>query len=126
VSPPCNAITVVVVDDDASFRTGVAANLEDDGHVVLAYEDPREIPPSSLDAADLVVTDYQMVDVDGISFADTLHARRPDVHVVLTTAYWTVEMESEVAARRSFVRLCRKPVDYEELHLLVHELAAAR
>ena len=44
VPPPCNAITVVVVDDDASFRSGVAANLEDDGHVVLQYEDPRDVP----------------------------------------------------------------------------------
>jgi DNA-binding NtrC family response regulator len=123
VSPPCKAITVVVVDDDESFRSGVAANLEDDGHVVHQYEDPRDVPPISIAAADLVVSDYQMADVDGITFADALHASRPDVNVILTTAYWTVEMEAEVAARRSFLRLCRKPVDYDDLHVLVHELA---
>jgi two-component system, NtrC family, response regulator AtoC len=126
VSRPCNAITVVVVDDDASFRSGVAANLEDDGHAVFEYEDPRDVPSSSLDAADLVVSDYQMAGVDGLTFADGIHARRPELNVVLATAYWTVEMEAEVTARRAFVRLCRKPVDYEDLHLLVHELAAER
>ena len=125
-SPPCNAITVVVVDDDASFRSGVAANLEDDGHVVLEYEDPRDVPPASVAAADVVVSDYQMAEVDGITFADDVHAERPEVNVVLATAYWTVEMEAEVAARRAYVRLCRKPVDYDELHVLVHELAAER
>jgi DNA-binding NtrC family response regulator len=124
-SRPCSAITVVVVDDDASFRSGVAANLEDDGHVVHQYQDPREVAPSSLDAAQIVVSDYQMGAVDGITFADEVHARRPEVHVVLATAYWTVEMEAEVAAR-PFIRLCRKPVDYDDLHAVTHELATQR
>jgi DNA-binding NtrC family response regulator len=125
-SRPCNAITVVVVDDDTSFRSGVAANLEDDGHAVFEYEDPRDVPPSSVAAADVVVSDYQMAEVDGITFADGVHAERPDVNVVLATAYWTVGMEAEVGARRTYVRLCRKPMDYDELHVLVHELAADR
>lgn len=115
-----------MVDDDTSFRSGVAANLEDDGHVVHQYEDPRDVAPSSLAAAHVVVSDYQMADVDGITFADVVHAQRPDLNVVLTTAYWTVDMEADVGARRSFLRLCRKPVDYEELHDLVHELASRR
>jgi len=126
VSRPCSSIAVVVVDDDASFRTGVTANLEDDGHVVFAYEDPRDVPDGSLDAADVVISDYQMGDVDGITFADGIHGRRPDLSIVLVTAYWTVEVEAEVTARRSFVRLCRKPADYDELHALVHELTASR
>jgi DNA-binding NtrC family response regulator len=125
-SRPCSAIAVVVVDDDASFRSGVAANLEDDGHRVLEYADPREVPPSSVAAADVVVSDYQMAEVDGVTFADGVHAERPEINVVLATAYWTVEMEAEVAARRAYVRLIRKPVDYDELHALVHELAAVR
>jgi DNA-binding NtrC family response regulator len=126
VSPPCNAITVVVVDDDDSFRSGVAANLEDDGHVVLQYEDPRDVPPGTLEAAHVVVSDYQIADVDGISFADAVHTQRPDLSIVLATAYWTVDMEAEVTARRAFLRLCRKPLDYEDLHALVHELASIR
>ncbi len=125
-SRPCSAIAVVVVDDDASFRSGVTANLEDDGHRVLAYADPRDVPPSSVAAADVVVSDYQMGEVDGVTFADGVHRERAEINVVLATAYWTVEMEAEVAARRAYVRLIRKPVDYDELHALVHQLAAVR
>jgi DNA-binding NtrC family response regulator len=124
VSQPCSAITVVVVDNDDSFRSGVAANLEDDGHVVLQYEDPRDVPATSLDAAHMVVTDYQMADVDGITFADTVHKQRPDLSIVLVTAYWTVDVEAEVVARQAFLRLCRKSLDYDELHDLVHMLAS--
>jgi len=122
VSLPCSAIGVVVVDDDQSFRDGLAANLEDDGHRVDVYTDPREVPPETVRAAQVVVTDYQMAEVDGLTFADTVHAIKPEISVVLATAYWTVEIETAVVARR-FVRLCRKPMDYDELHALIHEIA---
>ncbi len=122
MSRPCSAIAVVVVDDDESFRSGLAANLQDDGHVVHQYEDPRDVPAGILDTVDVVLSDYQMAEIDGITFADDVHARRSDVSVVLTTAYWTVEMEAEIAAR-PFIRLCRKPVDYDELHALAHAFA---
>ncbi len=125
VPPACETVTVLVVDDDDSFRSGVAANLEDDGHLVYQFEDPRDVPPTALDAAHVVVSDYQMAEIDGITFADGVHARRPELQVVLATAYWTVEMEAEVAARSSYVRLCRKPMDYDDLHQLVHALIAA-
>ena len=118
---PCNALPVVVVDDDASFRIGLAANLEDDGHPVSAYGDPGEVPPDVLAAARVVVTDYQMADVDGLAFADAIHATAPRTGIVLATAYWSVEIEAEIVVRE-YVCLCRKPLDYEELHALVHRL----
>jgi DNA-binding NtrC family response regulator len=112
-----------VVDDDAAFRIGLAENLMDDGHAVSAHDDPERVPPEALRAADVIVTDYQMGATDGLSFADRVHAARPEAAFVLATAYWTVEIEAAVAAR-AFVHLCRKPMDYDELHALVHRLAA--
>ena len=46
----------------------------------------------------------------------------PRTAIVLATAYWSVEIEAEIAAR-DYVRLCRKPLDYDELHDLVHGVA---
>ena len=124
MSLPCSAITVVVVDDDVSFRSGLAAILEEDGHVVGQYRDARDVPPAALLAAEVVVIDlYQMVASDGLAFVDRVHAVRPEAAIVLATAYWTVEIEAEVAAR-DFLQLCRKPIDYDELHTFLHRLAA--
>lgn len=119
---PCSALAVVVVDDDASFRVGLATNLEDDGHPVHAYADPVDVPADVLATADVVVTDYQMADVDGLAFADAIHAGTPQTAIVLATAYWSVEIEAEIAVR-DYVCLCRKPLDYDELHAVVHRLA---
>ena len=121
---PCSAIPVVVVDDDAAFRIGVAANLADDGHPVHQCEDPRDVTRDRLATAHILVTDYHLANTDGISFADRVHRTRPGLVIVLATAYWTVEVEAAVAAR-PLVHLCRKPLDYEDLHARIHELAGA-
>ena len=118
----CNAIVVVLVDDDASFRSGVAALLRDDGHEVHEYADPRDVAAERLDAGHFLATDYHMADVDGVTFADRVHQRVPDLPIMLVTAYWTVEVEAAVAAR-PFLHLCRKPVDYDGLHDRIHTLA---
>lgn len=111
-----------MVDDDASFRLGLAANLADDGHTVAEFSDPADAPRAVLEQARIVVTDYQMADIDGLTFADSVHASAPRTVIVLATAYWSVEIEAEIAAR-AYVSLCRKPLDYDELHQLLHRLA---
>jgi len=118
---PCEHIVVVIVDDDASFRTGVAANLRDDGHRVHDYADPRQVASERLAGAHVVVTDYHMAETDGVAFADGVHRDHPDLAIVLVTTYWTIEVEDAVAAR-AFLSLCRKPVDYHDLHTRVHEV----
>ena len=69
------------------------------------------------------MTDYQMAEIDGLTFADDVHAAQPEAAIVLATAYWTVEIEAAVAAR-DFLQLCRKPIDYDDLHALLHRLAS--
>jgi DNA-binding NtrC family response regulator len=113
-----------VVDDDVAFRSGLAANLEDDGHAVASYADPRDVPAVALCGVHVVVTDYHMAEVDGLTFADAVHAAHPAVAVVLLTAYWTIEIEAAAAAR-PYLELRRKPIDYDALHAATHRLARA-
>ena len=121
----CGEIVVLIVDDDASFRSGVAANLADDGHVVHEHAAPAKLPREHLDAADVVVTHFHMAEADGIAFADGVHRARADVPVLLVTAYWTVEVEA-AAASRPYVHLYRRPIDYDDLHARIHAAAPGR
>jgi DNA-binding NtrC family response regulator len=123
-SARCRSIVVLLVDDDESFRSGVAANLTDDGHTVHACAHPAEVTGAQLAAADVVVTDFHMAETDGITFADRVHRVRAHVMILLVTAYWTVEVEA-AAATRPHVELRRKPLDYDDLHARIHELAIA-
>ena len=119
---PCSTIAIVVVDDDASFRSGLAENLGDDGHVVHAFADPPDAPALASLGASLIITDYRMTAIDGIAFADGVNAILPHVPILLVTAYWAPEVDLGVA-ERAYLRLYRKPVGYDELHALIHELA---
>lgn len=123
-TPSCEQIVVAIVDDEASFRSAVAANLSDDGHVVYEHATPAAVPLAHLLAAHVVVTHFHMAEADGIAFADGLHRMRAGVPVLLVTAYWTVEVEA-AAALRPYVHLCRRPIDYDELHAHIHALADA-
>jgi two-component system response regulator FlrC len=118
----CRDIAVLIVDDDASFRSGVADNLADDGHVVYHHATPAVTDTEHLDAADVVVTHYYMREADGITFADKIQRARGGVPVLLVTAYWTVEVEA-AAAMRPHVHLCRRPIDYDDLHERIHSVA---
>jgi DNA-binding NtrC family response regulator len=119
----CSALPILLVDDEASFRTSFAETLRDDGHTVLDYATPAEVPPlESLGHVALLVTDYEMPGMTGIQLADAFHAHHPRLPVLVVTAYRTEAVDAQIGDR-AFVRLFHKPVDYDAIHQLIHELA---
>jgi DNA-binding NtrC family response regulator len=120
---PCSAMPILVVDDDESFRTALAANLRDDGHAVRECADPAEVLlMADLGDVALVITDYQMPGLDGLAFADAFHAVYVQVPVVLLSAS-ALPPRRPAAARGEFLHMRQKPVDYDELHQLLHQLS---
>jgi DNA-binding NtrC family response regulator len=114
-------MVILLVDDNDDFRSGLAENLRDDGHVVREHANPATLADSEeLRDVDVVITDYHMAGQDGIALGDAVRAIRGDVPVIVVTAYWTRQLE-EAALRRSF-RLLRKPLDYDDLHRVLVEL----
>lgn len=115
-------LTVLLVDDDEVFRRGLAENLRDDGHVVLDYGGPGDVPPlSTLAEVTVVVTDYEMPGSNGMRFAEGIHAVQPQLPVVMLTADYGAPLQADIAGR-SFVHLVHKPVEYHSLHQLLHVL----
>jgi DNA-binding NtrC family response regulator len=110
---------VLLLDDDRDFRSALAANLADDGIAVREYAHPHEVPPlGSFERLSMLIIDYQLRGEDGLTFADRFHAVHPEVPVVMVTAYWTAHLEAE-AARRGYLTLRRKPIDYDEIARLL-------
>lgn len=70
------AKTILVVDDSASIRQMVAFTLESDGYTVIEATDGVEALDKANDAhaIDLVVTDQNMPNMDGITFVKTLRS----------------------------------------------------
>lgn len=121
----CREITILLVDDDAGFRGGLAAVFEDDGHEVLSYGSPREIPVNGkLSSVDVLISDYEMPGESGFSFVDRFHGKHPEVPIILVTAHHTGVVTAE-AARRPFLKVVWKPLQYDDVHDLLHRLTAS-
>lgn len=120
--PKTRAQVVLVLDADDAFRDALAAALRDDGHEVFDYAEFAEVPPLQALAR---VTALMMDDGHGglvqLAFADRLHAKYPDVAIIVTTPFITSFLENEIRTR-PHVTLMRKPIDYAALC----ELLAAR
>jgi CheY-like chemotaxis protein len=97
----------------------LAANLRADGHAVHEYGSPDELPPLTTLAVAVVVSDYQMPGMDGLTFAKAFHEAHPAVPILLLTACSGVLGCPSDAA---FVKVRSKPSEYDELHSLLHEL----
>jgi DNA-binding NtrC family response regulator len=118
-STALQSLTILLVDDDDAFRRGLADNLRDDGHTVFEYTGPDDVPPpSTLGNVSVLVTDYEMPGTNGLRFADSVHAARPTMPIVVLTAHQHAHFVIEAAAR-SFVHLVYKPVVYQQLHQLL-------
>jgi DNA-binding NtrC family response regulator len=110
---------ILVVDDEERMASVVAMALGragwdtetcSDGAAALAALEAR--------GADVVVTDWKMAGMDGLELLEKLRAKRPDLPVILITAFASVP--SAVAAMRAGAfDYVTKPFDNDELRAVV-------
>ena len=84
---------VLVVDDDAGSRKAMALALQTDGQRVEEFGDAASALGRAAEdpSVALVVTDLKMPGKTGLDLATELAAARPDVSVLLVTAFGDVE-----------------------------------
>lgn len=116
----------MLIDDDQVFRSALAELLREEGHELLEYQAPGELPPiDSLGSVAVVISDYQLPGVDGVGFAAAYHAVHPAVPILLVTACSARGIELPVSLR-GHVHIWPKPIDYDALHAFLHEISNAR
>ena len=91
--------TVLVVEDDQTLREALCDTLNLSGYRVMAAKDARTaLDILRREAVNMVVTDVQMPEMDGHALLQQIKAERPQLPVLLMTAYGTVK--NAVAAMR--------------------------
>lgn len=90
------AETVLVVDDDAEVLSLAVDVLDGAGYTVLSTTDPRHalrLARTHPGPLDLLVTDIVMPLMNGMQLATEVQALRPDVKILLISAYRTKETD---------------------------------
>ena len=110
---------ILVVDDEAPVRDMIKKGLSQMGgyHVEVAKNGLEAIEKIEKDVFDLVLTDLKMPEMDGLELLKTLKGIRPEVMVILITAYGSIETAVE-AMRLGANDYITKPIDLNEL--LIH------
>ncbi|HKV41782.1 MAG TPA: sigma-54 dependent transcriptional regulator [Blastocatellia bacterium] len=116
---------ILVVDDEKNQRDIYRLILEDAGyHVTTAQSAEQALKFSQQSRFDLVLTDYKMTGMDGLTLMTELAKQDPSIIVVMMTAHGSVESVKEALKGGAYDYL-EKPVDRAKL-LEVVETALGR
>lgn len=116
------AARVLVVDDDASTRSGLSRLLALEGYTVDTV--PNGAAALALVAVhppDVVLTDLMMPGMDGIALLVALHKQHPGLPVIVATGAW--DLEAAVRAVRAGAHdYLAKPVDFAALRVMLERV----
>ena len=114
--------TVLIVDDDAALREGLAETLTDLGHTVLTASSGREGLAALSEEIDAVLLDLRMPGgLDGIDVLRRIRSRDDAPPVVVLTAFASAENTIEAMRLGAFDHLT-KPIGRDELKVLLDSL----
>ncbi len=110
---------ILVVDDEAPIREMLQRGLTQIGgySVEVAQNGQEAIEKFEKDIFDLILTDLKMPEMDGIELLKLIKGTRPEVIVIMMTAYGSIETAVE-AMKGGANDYITKPIDFNEL--LIH------
>ncbi len=110
---------ILICDDQDLIRDSLATIMSRDGHEVVAATDgPQALQRIAAQKFDLLITDLKMPKMTGIELLAEAKKLRPEMPVVLMTAFATVQTAVE-AMRLGAYDYIQKPFEAEEMKLLV-------
>ncbi len=116
--------SILVVEDEAVLRRQIGRALESAGHEVhLAEQGGEGLAAARETGPDLVLLDLRLPDRSGLEVLTEIHEFDASIAVVLMTAHGAVSDVVD-AMRRGAVDYLQKPLDLDELRLLVERIFA--
>jgi DNA-binding NtrC family response regulator len=110
---------ILIVDDEAPVREMLQRGLTQMGgyFVEVAQNGLEAIEKIEKDVFDLVLTDLKMPEMDGMELLKMVKGTRPEMMVILMTAYGSIETAVK-AIKMGANDYITKPIDFNEL--LIH------
>ena len=108
---------ILLIDDDPSLRRVTEYNLSSAGFTVLGAASGREgLALFHRHSPDLVITDVQLGDLDGLQILAAVKKESPLTPVLVITAFGSIELAVKAMQEGAFTFLA-KPFDREALRL---------
>ena len=104
IQPRHRDYIVLVVDDDRQVRDSVTMLLEASGHHVITCKNAQEAIEKfqATSIIDVILSDIRMPGLSGMELAERIHVIKPDVPVILMTAYADMEVAIDAIHKGAF------------------------
>ncbi len=113
---------ILIVDDEENARIGLKKLLSQEGYQVDTVSNGFEaLEFLDRESANLVITDINMPEMNGLVFLRELNRVHPTINVIMVTAYGGVESYLEAMNLGAFEYL-NKPVKLDELKAVVQRI----
>lgn len=113
--------TILIIDDEKNYLVVLEALLNPEGFETVTVDNAKEaltlIRESDLD---LVITDMKMPRMGGMELLEESKKIKPDLPIIMMTAYGTIEMAVEAMKRHAYDYIT-KPFKNEELKLTINK-----
>lgn len=110
---------ILVVDDEQNIRRILQAALDKVGyHTEIAESGEAALEALERNRFDCVLTDVTMPGMDGYELQRTIHARWPELPVVIMTAYGTIP-QAVTAIRKGAFEYIPKPFDLDTVKKVI-------
>ena len=109
---------ILVVDDEELIRWSLVERMRAEGYDVVEAGTGEQAVEHARDGVDLVLLDYRLPDVDGVTVLRRIKELDPDALVILLTAYASVETAVEAMKEGAF-HFANKPFDLDDIAFLV-------
>lgn len=117
---------VLLVDDEPDFLEVMAERMEARGITVVSATSADEaMQRIATERFDAVVMDFMMPGMDGLDTLRKLKEDRPDLQIILLTAYATIEKSVE-AMKLGALDFMEKPADIDKLTAKIKEAKAEK
>ena len=114
--------TILVVDDEENARTALSKILINDGYDVSSARNGLEaLNFLRSKNVELIITDLNMPEMDGLMFLRELNRSHPASNVIIITGYGEVESYIEAMTLGAFEYI-NKPVKYEDLKKVINKI----
>lgn len=113
--------TVLIVDDEEMVLTSLSTylTLETDYDVVTFTSATRALDYLEKNEVGLIISDFLMPEMDGITFLAKARELRPDVPRVILTGYADKENAIKAINQVGLYQYVEKPWDNDELRLII-------
>lgn len=120
------ANTILVIDDDRSMLELAEYHLQSQGYTVVTVETGTEgLKQADEQHFDLVITDFNLPDIDGIEIIKRIKESAPETEVIVATGYSSVTKAVDAIKAGAFY-FVEKPIEFEELLALIEKALERR